>query len=203
MNKQFHIIIFAVLSSISCVLLSSCGNSESEQKEVYKKVYQKGYEDGVNKGMTQMKIEIENTTSNIRHNVRDKIANSMIIGGLIFVLITLFGPVYIDKFRIKVADHLKLTLEKQMALATTAYIIVFITALLWIFNHYAFTQNLSILILMAGTIYPFWGGYIPALQQDNKMLRRLNMGKVKSLGFFALTLIMVYNILENGIGGIL
>lgn len=204
MNNFLKHTVLIITCAICSLLLCSC---DDESETVYKEGYENGVQEGVNigyeKGIEDAIKNIKNKTDNTRNLLKDTISKKMFWGAIILVLMTLFGPKLIDNFRIKFSGYFKIPIEIQIIGAIWLYCSAILFAFIWMAVYLPASINIPILILLAGTIYPFWFKYIPALKQDDKMARRLNMAKVKSLSFIVLVIFMVFHILDKGIKGVL
>lgn len=188
--------------AFSLLLLCSCDDKDVLKKKmatatqtVYKKGYQKGCDDTAKK--------IEDKISGVRGTLKNRISKVMVIGSILIILGTLFGAKIIEQLRLRCGQYFKIPLKTQIMIAQGIYITLCASILIWVFSCYSFAMNLPILLLISGTIHPFLNGYLPAMRNADKMNSRLNLNKVKALLFVALVLIMTYNILNNGIEGVL
>ena len=203
MNKYLLLLACGILA---VSLLSSCGDNpkeEGRQIDAYTRGVNDGMKMGMQKGAGKAIEALKKKSSKIRKGAVATISSRMTFGAIIIVLSTLFGSVVIYKLRVRFSKWFHIPLKVQVAGIISIYCALNIFCLIWICMHYSLNMNVPILIFMSGIIYPFWNGYIPALKEGDKMLQRLNMVKIKSLGFMVLVMVLVYYILGKGIEGVL
>ncbi len=120
----------------------------------------------------------------------------------VFVFATLFGPSITEwlreniKFRLKIPDHL------EVPILMMPYSFAVILTLIWSFKHHSLMENISIFILLGGTI-PAFIGYISAVKGKDKNLRKLASSRLKSLFFIILVISIFYHIIRGGISVLL
>lgn len=136
--------------------------------------------------------------------MRESISGYLLLASIVVVLGGLFLAPIMEKFRAKTASWIGMTLDTQILVAKVTYFAVVILILTFSFQNESLKPLFpAVLVLVAGTFYPFFVHYIPGLKNADAMRRKAAMSQIKG---FILMIVVVYVLISvltpDGIFGI-
>ncbi len=179
-----------VLGAVICLFLASCGPDPA-----------KCYKDGYKQGAGDMIRKMEKSAEKLRSGMRDALYPQLILMSNAAVFITLVGAEIAEQARRDICDSLKWGKQEQLVAAWTAYIIAGIATVSYSLAMFGFCDSVPVFILLGGAFISFIR-VIRGIGQGDITLRKSGLGKMKTLFFLCLVVIMVYHLLSGGIGNI-
>lgn len=152
-------------------------------------------------GGHRMQAAIARQGAEMRAAVMEKLGPRMIFFTCIAVAVTLFGSELAEAVRRRVKHVFRITRRTEYAIAWTCYLGISAGIMAYGLVEYGLYRSAPLAILLAGTVWPFmqvlWG-----IRDDDRVLRKTGVGRIKTLWFLSLVVVMVWRLLLKGIGNI-
>lgn len=174
------------LGVILCLSLASC---------------EPGYEEGYEKGASDTIQKMNDSASKLRSGLREDLYPKLIFMSIVAVFITLLGTKIAEQVRKDICSALNWGKDEQLSAAWLGYMIVGSIAVGYTLTVFGFYETIPVLILLGGT-FPSFYKVVDGIEREDASLRKSGMGKLKTLYFMCLVVIMVYHLLTGGVGNI-
>lgn len=212
MNSANRIAQFCkLLAAVICIsILSSCGDDSSSsssprnkrEQAMYNRGRTEGFAKGVKEGAKEAAKQLRDAANVTKNNLRRGMSKKFIWIAIVVVFGTLFGPSITEWVREKVKFRFKIPDQLEVPILMMPYSFAVTLALIWSLKYHSFMENISILIILAGTI-PAFIGYIKAVKEKDKNIRKLGLSKLKTLFFIILVICLFYHIIKGEISVLL
>ena len=149
-----------------------------------------------------MKAALARQGREIRDEVKAKLRPRLLFFAGAAVTITLCGPELAEVARRRLKGIFKIGKRMELALAWLGYLTVTAGIMIYGIAVYGAGESVPLAILLAGTVWPF-AEVLRGIMNDDRALRKTGFGRIKTLWFLCLVVIMVYRLLsDKGFGNI-
>ena len=195
--RCFIFMILLISLALFALGQASCGKRSDPEKEraAYQQGRQNGYNEGYNKGVSAVKDEI----SKKFEKAKERFSSGAVLAALISGVLILFGPALLEASRREFTKRLSLPPEAWIRIVEFVYTAALVSALWFCFFKSSKPLVAVAGILMAFTVWPFWFEYVPAVKKADTAAQKLASGKLKSLFILTLVLVLIEQILAQGI----
>ena len=155
-------------------------------------------------GCSDKKIDLEQIRIEKLAAMREGMTGFLVFAAMIVVGGGLLAAPALEKLRASTAGYFKLSIDTQINMAYTVYFTV--AAVVAIFSIADPGLSLifpAVMILLAGSFYPFLVHYVPGLKNSDLMRRKAAMNQIKTFMMMILVMYVLMNILTpDGFAGI-
>jgi len=183
---QTKIIIKSMLATGIFLFFYGCGGDNRSNIE---EAYRRGAQDAT--------AHIEKQGKVLKSKVLDTLVSKFFILAVIGTAVIMFGTELADWIRRNVAGLFHIPSELQADILATCYFAITGFGLGWCLFSYDFRMMLPVLILLAGTFYPFWFQYLNSIRNGDQQKRKIAFSKVRSCLLLGLIIILVYEVLTG------
>lgn len=146
--------------------LAGCGPDEQEVQQVVRETAKKAYAQGVRDGAKAVSEKIKSEAEELRGGLKERLGGKMSLIAIAYILGLIFGPSLVEWLRRELAGVFRIPPATQIAMIQSAYLAAALFLLIYSLAAFGLAFSTPVILLLAGTVYPFWFIYLPALRES-------------------------------------